>query len=130
MVKGRRPKNKPGCNVKQGDLILLVSPKGKRYLRRFDPEIVLHTQEGMIRFSEVARAGSGGAVATHLDRWRGTLGPLSRLRWRTPVLRDSVQRLTLANLRNEVAPIHEVLNLIEPLADSWKQIRAGALQGA
>ena len=42
----------------------------------------------------------------------------------------SVQRLTLANLRNEVAPIHEVLNLIEPLADSWKQIRAGALQGA
>jgi len=42
----------------------------------------------------------------------------------------SVQRLTLANLRNDVAPIHEVLNLIEPLADSWKQIRAGALQGA
>ena len=42
----------------------------------------------------------------------------------------SGQRLTLANLRNDVAPIHEVLNLIEPLADSWKQIRSGALQGA
>ena len=42
----------------------------------------------------------------------------------------SVQRLTLANLRNDAAPIHEVLNLIEPLADSWKQIRTGALQGA
>jgi len=42
----------------------------------------------------------------------------------------SVQRLTLANLRNDVAPIHEVLSLIEPLADSWKQIRTGALQGA
>ena len=52
--------------MKQGDLILLVSPKGKRYLRRFDPEMVLHTQEGMIRFAEVGRAGSGGAVATHL----------------------------------------------------------------
>lgn len=42
----------------------------------------------------------------------------------------AVQRLTLANLRNDAAPIQEVLNLIEPLADSWKQIRAGALQGA
>eukprot|EP01036_Dinobryon_divergens_P033585 gene33585-43403_t len=42
----------------------------------------------------------------------------------------SVQRLTMANLRNDAAPIQEVLNLIEPLADSWKQIRTGALQGA
>ncbi len=36
-----------------------------------------------------------GAVAAHLDRWRGSLTPFSRLRWRTPALRDSVQRLTL-----------------------------------
>jgi flagellar protein FliS len=42
----------------------------------------------------------------------------------------SVQRLSLANLRNDVAAVHEVLNIIEPLADSWKQIRAQALQGA
>ena len=28
-------------------MILLVSPKGKRYLRRYDPEVTLHTQEGM-----------------------------------------------------------------------------------
>ncbi|QHE88094.1 flagellar export chaperone FliS [Hydrogenophaga sp. BPS33] len=43
----------------------------------------------------------------------------------------SIQRLTLANLRNDIAPIREVLNLIEPLADSWKQMRTeGALQGA
>jgi flagellar protein FliS len=43
----------------------------------------------------------------------------------------SIQRLTMANLRNDVAPIREVLDLIEPLADSWKQIRTdGALQGA
>lgn len=47
-------------------MILLVSPKGKRYLRRFDPEIVLHTQEGMIRFTDVGQAGCGGAVTTHL----------------------------------------------------------------
>ena len=42
----------------------------------------------------------------------------------------AVQRLTMANLRNDASAIHEVLNLIEPLADSWKQIRTGALQGA
>lgn len=61
--------------MKQGDLILLVSPKGKRYLRRFDPETVLHTQEGMIRFAEVGRAGSGGAVATHLGHVFRVLRP-------------------------------------------------------
>lgn len=43
----------------------------------------------------------------------------------------SIQRLTLANLRNDAAPIREVLDLIEPLADSWKQMRAeGMSQGA
>lgn len=42
----------------------------------------------------------------------------------------SVQRLTQANLRNDAAPIDEVQALIEPLADSWKQIRAQAVQGA
>ncbi|WP_137919928.1 flagellar export chaperone FliS [Hydrogenophaga sp. 2FB] len=43
----------------------------------------------------------------------------------------SIQRLTLANLRNDAAPIREVLGLIEPLADSWKQMRAeGASLGA
>ncbi|MEA4855512.1 tRNA (adenine-N1)-methyltransferase [Solidesulfovibrio sp.] len=52
--------------MKQGDLILLVSPKGKRYLRRFVPDMILHTQEGMIRFADVAEAGCGGAVTTHL----------------------------------------------------------------
>ena len=52
--------------MKQGDLILLVSPKGKRYLRRFEPGLVLHTQEGMIRFEDVDAAGCGGAVSTHL----------------------------------------------------------------
>ena len=42
----------------------------------------------------------------------------------------AVQRLTLANLRNDLALVTEVIGLIEPLADSWKQIRTGALQGA
>lgn len=42
----------------------------------------------------------------------------------------AVQRLTLANLRNDRAMVAEVIGLIEPLADSWKEIRTGALQGA
>ena len=42
----------------------------------------------------------------------------------------SIQRLTLANLRNDGAAIDEVVALIEPLADSWKVIRAQAVQGA
>jgi flagellar protein FliS len=42
----------------------------------------------------------------------------------------SIQRLTLANLRNDAAAIDEVVALIEPLADSWKAIRAQAIQGA
>jgi tRNA (adenine57-N1/adenine58-N1)-methyltransferase len=61
--------------VKQGDLILLVSPKGKRYLRRYDPDITLHTQEGMIRFGEVGQAGCGGAVTTHLGHVFRVLRP-------------------------------------------------------
>jgi len=61
--------------VKQGDLILLVSPKGKRYLRRFETELVLHTHEGMIRFADVEQAGCGGAVTTHLGHLFRILRP-------------------------------------------------------
>ncbi|PKO64455.1 MAG: flagellar export chaperone FliS [Betaproteobacteria bacterium HGW-Betaproteobacteria-16] len=42
----------------------------------------------------------------------------------------SVQRLTLANMRNEDALISEVTSLIEPVAQSWKDIRSAALQPA
>ncbi|MDZ4282439.1 MAG: flagellar export chaperone FliS [Hydrogenophaga sp.] len=38
----------------------------------------------------------------------------------------AVQRLTLANLRNDRMLVTEVIDLIEPLADSWKQIRGAA----
>ncbi len=39
----------------------------------------------------------------------------------------AAQRLSLANVRNDGAIVAEVLNLIQPLADSWKQIRAAAI---
>ncbi|RZL08079.1 MAG: flagellar export chaperone FliS [Rubrivivax sp.] len=38
----------------------------------------------------------------------------------------AVMRLSMANLRNDRAMVAEVLDLIEPLADSWKQIRGAA----
>ncbi len=56
-------------------MILLVSPKGKRYLRRFDPAVTLHTQEGVIRFAEVGQADCGGAVTTHLGHVFRVLRP-------------------------------------------------------
>lgn len=38
----------------------------------------------------------------------------------------AMQRLTVANLRNDRALVTEVIGLIEPVADSWKQIRGAA----
>ena len=35
----------------------------------------------------------------------------------------AAQRLTMANLRNDRALVTEVIGLIEPVADSWKQIK-------
>jgi len=37
----------------------------------------------------------------------------------------SILRLTHANLRNDDAALAEVSALVEPVADSWKQIRSG-----
>ncbi|WP_439606135.1 flagellar export chaperone FliS [Hydrogenophaga sp.] len=39
----------------------------------------------------------------------------------------SVTRLTHANLRNDSAAVAQVVELIEPLAQSWQQIRAAAI---
>lgn len=38
----------------------------------------------------------------------------------------AVKRLTLANISNDRAAVAEVVALIEPVADSWKQIRGMA----
>ncbi len=54
--------------LKPGDLILLVGPQGNHYLRRFDPDDVMHTQEGVMHMSDVSEAGFGGAVQTHKGR--------------------------------------------------------------
>ena len=51
-----------------GRLVLLVSPKGKRYLRPLDPGKTLHTNDGILQMSDVARAGFGRVALTHLGR--------------------------------------------------------------
>ncbi len=42
----------------------------------------------------------------------------------------SILRLTHANLRNDVAALVEVGSLIEPVAQSWKQIKTGGTPAA
>jgi tRNA (adenine57-N1/adenine58-N1)-methyltransferase len=49
-----------------GDLILLVSPKGKQYLRKFDPTTNLHTQDGVLVMQQAQAVGYGGVIATHM----------------------------------------------------------------
>lgn len=41
-----------------------------------------------------------------------------------------IERLTQANLRNDGAAVAEVVGLIEPLAQSWQQIRGAAAMSA
>ncbi|WP_022662243.1 tRNA (adenine-N1)-methyltransferase [Paucidesulfovibrio longus] len=54
--------------LNSGDLVLLISPKGKRYLHKLDPQAEVHTHDGRILMSEVAAAGYGHRVRTHLGR--------------------------------------------------------------
>jgi tRNA (adenine57-N1/adenine58-N1)-methyltransferase len=71
-----------------GDLILLVSPKGKQYLRKFDPKANLHTQEGVLVMQQAEAVGYGGVIATHLGH------PFRILRPSTYELIKGVKRST------------------------------------
>lgn len=51
--------------IQTGELVLLISPEGKRYLRTLDPAHTFHTQEGLLKMAEVAEAGFGSVVRTH-----------------------------------------------------------------
>lgn len=54
--------------MQNGQLVLLINPKGKRYLHKFDPEGEVHTHDGRIFMSELAEAGFGSTVKTHLGK--------------------------------------------------------------
>lgn len=53
---------------KPGQLVLLVSPRGKRYLRMFEEGGALHTGDGILDYAKVAEAGFGGLARTHLGK--------------------------------------------------------------
>lgn len=51
--------------IQTGELVLLISPEGKRYLRALNPAHSFHTQEGLLKMEDVAQAGFGSVVRTH-----------------------------------------------------------------
>lgn len=54
--------------IETGSLVLLVSPRGKRYMRRIEDGAELHTNEGKLAMADVAAAGYGARVKTHMGR--------------------------------------------------------------
>ncbi|MGE4556083.1 MAG: tRNA (adenine-N1)-methyltransferase [Desulfovibrionaceae bacterium] len=61
--------------IPKDSMVLLVSPRGKRYLRRFDPAGELHTHDGKLLMAQVAEAGFGRTVRTHLGKPYQVLKP-------------------------------------------------------
>ena len=68
-------------SIPAGELILLVSPRGKRYLHAIPPEGTtgpsseVHTHDGKMLFADLASAGFGGWVRTHLGKPYRVLKP-------------------------------------------------------
>ncbi|WP_027720465.1 tRNA (adenine-N1)-methyltransferase [Maridesulfovibrio zosterae] len=54
--------------LEAGQVILLVNPKGKRYLRVIKEGDEIHTHDGKILMDDIAAAGYGKIVKTHLGR--------------------------------------------------------------
>ncbi|AMK10431.1 tRNA (adenine-N1)-methyltransferase [Pseudodesulfovibrio indicus] len=54
--------------IEPGQLILLISHKGKRYLRKLEAGGEVHTHDGKLLMDEVAEAGYGQYVKTHLGK--------------------------------------------------------------
>lgn len=52
--------------IPNGELIQLVSPQGKKYIRRLDPESELHTHDGKIILKDIINLNFGDSVKTHL----------------------------------------------------------------
>jgi tRNA (adenine57-N1/adenine58-N1)-methyltransferase len=61
--------------LQAGQLVMLVSPKGKRYFRVLDPEETLHTHDGKLELADVLKQGFGATVNTHLGRPYAVLLP-------------------------------------------------------
>ena len=58
-----------------GELVQLVSPKGKRYLRTFNPDDALHTHEGKLDLNLLHETEFGDYIKTHLGKNYRVLKP-------------------------------------------------------
>ena len=54
--------------IEAGQLILLISHKGKRYLRKLETGGEVHTHDGKLLMDEAAEVGFGQYIKTHLGR--------------------------------------------------------------
>lgn len=61
--------------LESGQLILLVNPKGKRYLRMLKAGEEIHTHDGMMKTDDIAASGYGKVVETHLGHKYQVLKP-------------------------------------------------------
>ncbi|MBA4357463.1 MAG: tRNA (adenine-N1)-methyltransferase, partial [Desulfovibrio sp.] len=52
--------------IEAGQLVLVISPKGKRYMHVLEPQKDIHTHDGRISMGDIAEAGFGGIVRSHL----------------------------------------------------------------
>lgn len=51
--------------LKEGELVILISPRGKRYMRRVTPDNDIHGNDGVLKMTDVMSAGFGNIVYTH-----------------------------------------------------------------
>lgn len=61
--------------IETGQLVLVISPKGKRFMQALDPAKEIHTHDGRILMSDIAVAGYGGIVRSHLGHPYRVLKP-------------------------------------------------------
>ncbi|WP_084301633.1 tRNA (adenine-N1)-methyltransferase [Desulfonatronovibrio hydrogenovorans] len=61
--------------INPGQLVMLVSPKGKRYFRISNPEETINTNDGQLQMQKVMERGFGSRIDTHLGRTYTVLKP-------------------------------------------------------
>ncbi|SNR86064.1 tRNA (adenine57-N1/adenine58-N1)-methyltransferase [Humidesulfovibrio mexicanus] len=61
--------------IEPGQLVLVISPTGKRFMQVLDPAKEIHTHDGRILMSDIAEAGFGGIVRSHLGHPYRVLKP-------------------------------------------------------
>ncbi|WP_290924850.1 tRNA (adenine-N1)-methyltransferase [Halodesulfovibrio sp.] len=54
--------------IKQGELVLLVGPRGKRVMRRVEPGNDIHGNDGILKMEDIMAAGYGSVVLTHKEK--------------------------------------------------------------